>query len=55
MAVEVGMVMAAVLFIKRISETTQITAVDERAMDLGPRDSLIGKDVPKGARGALTR
>jgi SulP family sulfate permease len=28
-AVEVGMVMAAVLFIKRVSETTQITAVDE--------------------------
>ena len=48
-AVEVGMVMAAVLFIKRVSETTQITSVDERAMDLGPQDSLHGKDVPKGA------
>src|SRR3954471_15025 len=29
-AVEVGMVLAAVLFIKRVSETTQITAVDEK-------------------------
>jgi SulP family sulfate permease len=47
-AVEVGMIMAAVLFIKRISETTQITAVDERAVDLAPEDSLRGKDVPKG-------
>src|SRR6185295_13593940 len=28
-AVEIGMVLAAVLFIKRVSETTQITAVDE--------------------------
>lgn len=47
-AVEVGMVLAAVLFIKRISETTQITAVDERALDLAPQDSLMGKQVPKG-------
>jgi len=29
-AVEIGMVLAAILFIKRVSETTQITAVDER-------------------------
>ncbi len=48
-AVEVGMVLAAVLFIKRVSETTQITAVDERVMDLPPQDSLVGKQVPKGA------
>lgn len=48
-AVEVGMVLAAVLFIKRVSETTQITAVDERVMDHPPQDSLVGKQVPKGA------
>jgi SulP family sulfate permease len=48
-AVEVGMVMAAVLFIKRVSETTRITAVDERAVDLAPQDSLMGKEVPQGA------
>lgn len=47
-AVEVGMILAAVLFIKRVSETTQITAVDERALDLAPEDSLRGKTVPKG-------
>jgi len=46
-AVEVGMVMAAVLFIKRISETTQITAVDERSEEDTPRHSLVGKEVPK--------
>jgi sulfate permease, SulP family len=47
-AVEWGMVLAAMLFIKRVSETTQITAVDERAAHLPPQDSLAGKDVPKG-------
>jgi SulP family sulfate permease len=47
-AVEVGMVLAAFLFIKRVSETTQITAVDERHLDLAPRDSVIGKDIPHG-------
>src|SRR6185369_12949548 len=46
-AVEVGMVLAAVLFIKRISETTQITAVDETTETEGSQHSLIGKQVPK--------
>ncbi len=46
-AVEVGMVMAAVLFIKRISETTQITAVDERSEEDTPRHSLAGRVIPK--------
>ncbi len=35
-AVEIGMVLAAVLFIKRVSETTQITAVDESLRDRRP-------------------
>jgi SulP family sulfate permease len=47
-AVEIGMVLAAVLFIKRVSETTQIIAVDESSETEGPQHSLIGKEVPKG-------
>jgi SulP family sulfate permease len=47
-AVEVGMVLAAVLFIKRISETTQIMAVDESTDTEGAHHSLVGKDVPQG-------
>jgi sulfate permease, SulP family len=47
-AVKWGMVLGAMLFIKRVSETTQITAVDEKVIDLAPEDSLIGKEVPKG-------
>ena len=47
-AVEVGMVLAALLFIKRISETTQITAVDETTETEGPHDSLVGKEIPEG-------
>jgi SulP family sulfate permease len=47
-AVEVGMVLAAVLFIKRISETTQITAVDEQSETEGAEHSLAGKVIPPG-------
>src|SRR5580765_3532875 len=47
-AVEVGMVLSAILFIKRISETTQITAVDEKNETEGSHDSLIGKEIPEG-------
>lgn len=47
-AVEVGMVLAAVLFIQRISENTQITAVDENTDYEGTHESLVGKQVPKG-------
>ena len=47
-AVEIGMVLAAMLFIKRVSETTQITAVDQSSETEGPQHSLIGKAVPKG-------
>jgi SulP family sulfate permease len=36
------------LFIKRISETTQITAVDEATETEGTRHSLAGKEVPPG-------
>lgn len=47
-AVEVGMVLAAVLFIERISENTQITAVDERTDYEGAHEALAGKEIPKG-------
>lgn len=47
-AVKWGMVLGALVFIKRVSETTQITAVDEREMSLAPQDSLVGKEVPPG-------
>jgi SulP family sulfate permease len=47
-AVEVGMVLAAVLFIKRMAETTQIIAVDESTETEGSQHSLVGKEVPDG-------
>ncbi len=47
-AVEIGMVLAAVLFIKRSSENTQIMAVDESTETEGSHHSLVGKEVPKG-------
>ncbi len=47
-AVEIGMVLAAVLFIKRVSETSQITAVDESTETEGSQHSLIGKEIPPG-------
>jgi SulP family sulfate permease len=47
-AVEIGMVLAAILFIKRVSETTQITAVDESIETEGSHHSLVGKEVPRG-------
>jgi SulP family sulfate permease len=47
-AVEIGMVLAAILFIKRVSETTQITAVDESTETEGSHHSLVGKEIPRG-------
>ena len=46
-AVEIGMVLAAVLFIKRVSETSQIVAVDESTETEGSQHSLVGKDIPE--------
>jgi len=37
-----------VLFIKRVSDTTQITAVDESSETEGSQHSLIGKEIPEG-------
>jgi sulfate permease, SulP family len=47
-AVEIGMVLASVLFIKRVSETSHITEVDETTETDGPQHSLVGKDIPEG-------
>ncbi len=47
-AVEAGMVLAAMLFIKRVADTTQITAVDQSTETEGSHQSVIGKDIPKG-------
>ena len=40
--------LAAILFIKHVSDTTQITAVDESTETEGNHHSLIGKDLPHG-------
>ncbi|MFI5357394.1 MAG: SulP family inorganic anion transporter [Opitutales bacterium] len=47
-AVEVGVVLAALLMVKRISETSKITAVDEATETEGSHHSLVGKVVPEG-------
>jgi sulfate permease, SulP family len=48
LAVEVGVVLAALLMVKRISETSQITAVDESTETEGSQHSLVGREVPPG-------
>lgn len=48
LAVEVGVVLAALLMVKRIAETSQITAVDEATETEGSHHSLVGKEVPEG-------
>lgn len=48
LAVEVGVVLAALLMVKRVSETSQITAVDESTETEGSHHSLVGKVVPDG-------
>ncbi|MDB4793415.1 sulfate permease [Methylacidiphilales bacterium] len=47
-AVEIGMVLASILFIRRISETTQVSLVDEETETEGDHHSLRGKTVPAG-------
>ncbi len=47
-AVEVGVVLAALLMVKRISETSQITAVDESTETEGSQHSLVGQEIPPG-------
>ncbi len=47
-AVEIGIVLSALLLMKRISETTQITAVDGSSDTEGSQHSLVGKEIPAG-------
>src|SRR5260221_2644709 len=47
-AVEIGMVLASILFIKRVSETSQITAVDESTETEGSQHLLVGEQIPDG-------
>jgi SulP family sulfate permease len=47
-AVEIGMILAGVLFINRISQTMQITEVDQTSQTEGPQNSPFGKDIPRG-------
>jgi len=47
-AVQVGMAVAAVLFIKNIADSTEITEVDERTDTEGAHHSLVGKVIPRG-------
>ena len=48
LAVEVGVVLASLLMVNRLAETSRITAVDETTETEGSHHSLVGKDVPKG-------
>lgn len=47
-AVEIGLLLAVVLFIKRVTETMEVTVVDHATETEGAHHSLIGKDVPQG-------
>lgn len=46
-AVEVGMVLAAVLFIKRVSETTEVSQVQASDVLESPEQLMHGKDIPE--------
>ncbi len=48
-AVEVGMILAAVLFIKRVSETTEVSRVTHEDMLERPEHIAQGKEIPEGA------
>ena len=49
-AVEVGMVLAAILFIKRVSETTEVSQVFESDVLESPEQLVTGKEIPEGVR-----
>jgi len=48
LAVEVGMVLAAMLFIRRVADMTQVTLVNEESETEGEQHSVRGKEVPPG-------
>lgn len=47
-AVEVGMVLAAILFIRRVSETTEVSQVLESDVLESPEQLMNGKKIPEG-------
>lgn len=47
-AVEIGMLLAAMLFIKRVTDTTVVARVTQENEDEGERHSIVGKDIPDG-------
>ena len=47
-AIEVGMVLAAMLFIRRVSQTTNVMVVDKKLETDLSKYSLEGKDIPEG-------
>ncbi len=47
-AVEIGMLLAALLFIKRVTDTTVIHQVTADNEDEGDRHSIVGKKIPEG-------
>ena len=47
-AVEVGVVLAALLMVKRVAETSKITTVDESTETEGSHHSLVGREIPPG-------
>lgn len=47
-AVEVGMVLAAILFIKRVSQTTEVSRVTEDDVLESPEQMAFGKNIPDG-------
>ncbi len=49
-AVEVGMVLAAMLYIRRVSETTQVSHVTDQDMLERPEQMAQGKTIPEGVR-----
>ncbi len=48
LAVEIGMVLAAILFIKRVAETTEVSRVTSDDMLERPEQIAQGKDIPEG-------
>lgn len=47
-AVEIGMLLAALLFIKRVTDTTVVHQVTPENEDEGDRHSIAGKEIPDG-------
>ena len=47
-AVEVGMILSALLFIKRIADTTQVTLIDEKTATEGDHPTFNPKEIPEG-------